>query len=118
MAYLIAAASSTGQEVDRHFGHSEVFSILEVGDDNAYTVKERRTVPAPCQHGTHDPAAMAAAVAALLDCRYVLAEAIGRGASAALQARGVTPLETEETMPLAAAVQQVIAYEKRKHHIK
>ena len=42
-----------------------------------------------------------------------LAEAIGRVAAAHLAASGITPLETEDTMTIAEAVQDVIAYERR-----
>ena len=44
MAYLIAAASSDGNAIDRHFGHSDCFSILAVADDGSYVLKERRSL--------------------------------------------------------------------------
>ncbi|MBQ1876253.1 MAG: hypothetical protein II145_06035 [Selenomonas sp.] len=116
MSYRIAAASSDGVQIDRHFGHAETFSIFEVEENGqGPALKARRAVSPPCQHGSHDAQAMQAVTAALADCRYVLAEAIGGGAAAALRARGITPLETEDTMPVAQAVQQVLVYERRQH---
>ncbi|MCI6284642.1 NifB/NifX family molybdenum-iron cluster-binding protein [Selenomonas sp.] len=113
-AIRIAAASSDGVTIDRHFGHADVFSIWEtVADGASFTEIERRQVSPPCQHGHHEADAMQAVVAALGDCRYVLAEAIGRVAAAHLAASGITPLETEDTMTIAEAVQDVIAYERR-----
>lgn len=113
-AIRIAAASSDGVTIDRHFVHADVFSIWEtVADGASFTEIERRQVSPPCQHGHHEADAMQAVVAALGDCRYVLAEAIGRVAAAHLAASGITPLETEDTMTIAEAVQDVIAYERR-----
>ena len=117
-AVRIAAASSDGVTVDRHFGHADVFSILEAAADGAsFTEVERRKVSPPCQHGHHEAAAMEAVVAALGDCRYVLAEAIGRVAAAHLAASGITPLETEDTMTIAAAAEDVLAYERRQRRL-
>lgn len=114
MSYQIAAASSDGIYIDRHFGHADVFSIIEAEDDGRHwQLRSRRLVTSPCQHGSHDPSAMQATVAALADCRYVLAEAIGQGAAAQLLARGITPLETEDTVPVQEAVLHVLTYEKR-----
>ena len=111
--FLIAAASSDGNAIDRHFGHSDCFSILAVADDGSYVLKERRSLTSPCQHGSHEEKAMVAAVEALSDCRYVLAEAVGRGAEAQLTVHGITPLETDGLV--TEAVEQVIIYDRRTH---
>ena len=113
MAFLIAAASSDGNAIDRHFGHSDCFSILAVADDGSYVLKERRSLTSPCQHGSHEEKAMVAAVEALSDCRYVLAEAVGRGAEAQLTIHGITPLEINALV--TEAVEQVIIYDRRTH---
>ena len=113
MSFFLAAASSDGQNIDRHFGHSDSFSIVRAEDDGSYELQERRSVDSPCQHGFHEEGAMLRAVEALTDCRYVLAEAVGHGAAAQLIARGITPLEIDG--PLSEAVSQVIVYEKRQH---
>ena len=111
--FLIAAASSDGKAIDRHFGHSDCFSILAVAADGSYVLKERRSLTSPCQHGSHEEKAMVAAVEALSDCRYVLAEAVGRGAEAQLTVHGITPLETDGLV--TEAVEQVIIYDRRTH---
>ena len=77
MSYRIALASSDGLHIDRHFGASDGFLIVEVTQDGTFLEVERRQVKAPCQHGYHDNGAMLEAVQALSDCRYVVAEAIG-----------------------------------------
>ena len=79
MSFFLAAASSDGQNIDRHFGHSDSFSIVRAEDDGSYELQERRSVDSPCQHGFHEEGAMLRAVEALADCRYVLAEAVGHG---------------------------------------
>jgi len=118
-AIRIAAASSDGVTIDRHFGHADVFSIWEtVADGASFTEIERRQVSPPCQHGHHEADAMQAVVAALGDCRYVLAEAIGRVAAAHLAASGITPLETEDTMTIAEAAENVLAYERRQRRLR
>ena len=111
--FLIAAASSDGKAIDRHFGHSDCFSILAVAADGSYVLKERRSLAVPCQHGSHEEKAMVAAVEALSDCRYVLAEAVGRGAEAQLTIHGITPLEINALV--TEAVEQVIIYDRRTH---
>ncbi|BAL84490.1 putative nitrogenase iron-molybdenum cofactor biosynthesis protein [Selenomonas ruminantium subsp. lactilytica TAM6421] len=113
MAYRIAAASADGVHIDRHFGHSDGFVIVEVQEDGSFAEIERRAAKSPCQHGFHDEGAMAAAVSALADCRYVVAEAIGPGAQKALERQDILPLEIDgETV--ASAVPKIHAYEVNK----
>lgn len=123
MSYLLAAASSDGVNIDRHFGHADTFQIVELAEDGTnWQVIGQREVVSPCQHGSHAAEAMQAAVSrladcryVLADCRYVLAEAIGRGAYASLQAQGITPLETGDTLPISQAVEDLLRYERRRH---
>ncbi len=116
MSYLLAAASSDGVNIDRHFGHADTFQIVELAEDGTnWQVIGQREVVSPCQHGSHAAEAMQAAVSRLADCRYVLAEAIGRGAYASLQAQGITPLETGDTLPISQAVEDLLRYERRRH---
>ena len=113
MAYRIAAASSDGIHIDRHFGAADGFVIVEVADDGIFAEVERRQAKSPCQHGYHDEGAMLAAVQALSDCRYVVAEAIGPGAQKALERQDILPLEIEgETV--AAALPKIHTYEVNK----
>lgn len=113
MSYRIALASSDGRHIDRHFGHSDGFVIVEVEPGGKFVEQERRQAQAPCQHGFHEEGAMQTAVRALRDCRYVVAEAIGPGAQKALEQQDILPLEIEGTT-VADAVQKIYVYEKNK----
>ena len=113
MSYRIALASSDGLHIDRHFGHSDGFVIVAVEPSGNFVEQERRQAKAPCQHGFHDAGAMQAAVRALRDCRYVVAEAIGPGAQKALEQQDILPLEIEGAT-VAQVVQKIYVYEKNK----
>ena len=113
MSYRIAAASSDGIHIDRHFGVADGFVIVEVADDGTFAEVERRQAKSPCQHGYHDEGAMLAAVQALADCRYVVAEAIGPGAQRALERQDILPLEIDG-QTVSGAVPQIHKYEVNK----
>ena len=114
MGYKIAAASSDGQQVDRHFGHADTFYITEVLDDGTYFFLEKRIVESPCQHGNHDSGIMQKMIEKIDDCKYVLCEAIGSGAAAILAQRHITPLETDNM--INKAIGYIILYDKRLQH--
>lgn len=111
MSYKIAAASSDGERVDRHFGHADLFYIAEVADDETYQLTGKRTLKSPCRHGIHDLQEMQKAVEVIADCRYVLCEAIGAGAATVLEQCRITPLETDEL--ITKAIENIILYRKR-----
>lgn len=113
MSYRIALASSDGVHIDRHFGASDGFLIVEAAEDGTFWEVERRQVKAPCQHGYHDNGAMLEAVQALSDCRYVVAEAIGPGAQKALERQGILPLEIDG-QTVETAVPKIHDYEVKK----
>lgn len=113
MSYRIALASSDGLQIDRHFGHSDGFVIVEVQAEGGFYERERRQAQSPCQHGFHDERAMQAAVKALQDCRYVVAEAIGPGAQKALEQQDILPLEIAGAT-VAEAVHKIHIYEVNK----
>ena len=113
MSYRIALASSDGVHIDRHFGASDGFLIVEVARDGTFLEVEQRQVKAPCQHGYHDNGAMLEAVQALSDCRYVVAEAIGPGAQKALERQDILPLEIDG-QTVDTAVPKIHDYEVKK----
>ena len=113
MSYRIALASSDGLHIDRHFGASDGFVIVEVADSGSFLEIERRPVKSPCQHGHHDEGAMLAAVQSLNDCRYVVAEAIGPGAQKALERQDILPLEIDG-QTVDSAVPKIHDYEVKK----
>lgn len=116
MEYLVAVSSRDGVMIHQHFGHTEEFQILKVVDNERYSFVERRPVTAPCHMGDHDNAQLARTVEALSDCKYVLSAKIGMGAQAALQARGITPLEIAHFIDYA--MEKVMLYDKKFKHEK
>lgn len=116
MEYFVAVSSKDGKMVQQHFGHTEQFLILRVEDNERHHFVERRSTIPPCVAGQHDEQEMARAVAALSDCKYVLSTKIGRGAQAALQSRGITPLEVEHFV--GYAMEKVMLYDKKFKHDK
>lgn len=116
MEYLVAVSSSDGVMIDQHFGRTTEFHIFRVEDNENFRLVERRVVMPPCREGEHDPSQMAAAVAALSDCKYVLSAQIGRGAQVALQASGMIPLEIMHLIDYA--MEKVMIYDKKFKHEK
>jgi predicted Fe-Mo cluster-binding NifX family protein len=94
----IAVACTGGSQTSAHFGRSERFVVFEVRDgrvagrevrDNAWTAHARG------EAGEHDagrPHDHSGVVAALGDCRAVIAAGMGFRAAEALAAAGVAPL--------------------------
>lgn len=116
LQYLVAVSSRDGVMIHQHFGHTEEFQILQVEDNERYHFVEKRPVTAPCHKGEHDNGQLARTVEALSDCKYVLSAKIGMGAQAALQARGITPLEI--THFIEYAMEKVMLYDKNFKHDK
>lgn len=114
MEYLVAVSSRDGVMIHQHFGHTEEFLILEVEDNEKYRFVEKRPVTAPCHMGDHDEEQLSRTIDALSDCKYVLSAKIGMGAQAALQARGITPLEIAHFVDYAMT--KVMLYDKKYKH--
>lgn len=116
MEYLVAVSSPDGKLISQHFGHTDRFLIVRVEDNRTFTAVERRPVRAPCQGGVHDDQQLAETISLLADCKYVLSTRIGRGAQAALQAAGITPLEIEHFVDYA--LEKVMHYDSKWNHDK
>lgn len=116
MEYLVAVSSEDGKLIAQHFGRTKEFEILKVEDNRRFYPIERRPVVFPCRGGAHDDNQMAQTIAALADCKYVLSAQIGRGAQAALQSRGITPLEIEHFVDYA--MEKVMLYDQKFKHDK
>ncbi|MCH5265582.1 MAG: dinitrogenase iron-molybdenum cofactor biosynthesis protein [Lachnospiraceae bacterium] len=91
--YRIAAASSDGIVVNQHFGRAETFYIYEASSREEPRYLEKREVEPLCQGGNHQEAKLTESVEHLKDCQYVLVSRIGPGAVAALEQKGITPME-------------------------
>ncbi|MBQ1621970.1 MAG: NifB/NifX family molybdenum-iron cluster-binding protein [Selenomonadaceae bacterium] len=119
MTYRLAVATHDGVHIDRHFGHSEAFVIYAVGADGRICCEGRREVMPPCGHGVHETAALEAVAARLADCRYVLAEAVGRGAQQALARHhvGVLEIGAGEAV-IETAIGEIIDYDRRRSRVR
>lgn len=94
MTIQVAVASVDGLAVNQHFGRAERFLIYRIGEDGRTELAEDRPVRRACGNGDHETEALAAAAAALADCRFALVARIGPAAEKALAKRGVLAFET------------------------
>lgn len=111
MIYKIAAASSDGKIIDRHFGKADKFYIY-AADDDTYTfmlIDERTTEPV-CQGGGHDDSAMERSVDNLSDCEYVLVSQIGTRARNECERKGLTVFEIPDE--IEKAIVKLMKYEQ------
>jgi predicted Fe-Mo cluster-binding NifX family protein len=92
----IALASSDGIIVDEHFGHCHWFYIVDLNDDGSTSPVERRWVDPACSGGTHSESGLQRVVAALSDCKVVVAVKAGPGAQLALKAAGIRVVERSD----------------------
>lgn len=103
----VAFTSTTGAEVDEHFGAASRFFVWDVGTDTATLVGE---VPAPAPVDDEEDRITARA-AVLAGCAIVYTVAIGGPAAAKLVARRIHPMKTQGPKPvseLVAQLQQVL----------
>lgn len=111
MNYLVAIASESGINVDRHFGQVAEFQIIEVNDNTSWRQIETRAIERACA-GYCDHERIAAVAEQLRDCKYVLSSKIGIGAANILQNIGTTPLEI--IAPIEYAIGKIMVYDQRK----
>ena len=78
--YRIAAASSDGTVVDRHFGKAADFYIYLIDERGIVFLEKRKLVPV-CEGGEHDDGRLRQNLKALADCDCLLVSRIGYGAS-------------------------------------
>ena len=102
MAHRIALATNDGLTVFRHFGQADRFQVVDVLAD-AYEVVETRSVPPPCQSGSHDENAFDAVLEILSDCEALFVGKIGPGASEYLAEKGVRVFE------VPGAIEKILA---------
>lgn len=99
MRFRVAFATSTGYQIDRHFGATDRFDIYEV--DREAGVHERvdtRMVDRACQNHQHNSGRMEAVAEEISDCNAVFAEAIGGGAREILEKYNIEPIEMEKSV--------------------
>jgi predicted Fe-Mo cluster-binding NifX family protein len=119
----VAVATSTGANVDMHFGHCGTFYVYELNGEgvtgesggasdtfgkanstgHTFTFVETRSVEKCCQGGLHAPGRFEAVAENLADCQVILCEQIGPGALRAMEAAGFVVFEVDA--PVAGALE-------------
>lgn len=107
--YLMALATSTGQEVDEHFGRAARFDVYRV-QYGYFSFVETRAVQPACQHPGHDDARLQGAAMCLSDCAAVVCAQIGPGAQAVVEGAGISCYEL--AAPVRDAIKQVASYRR------
>jgi predicted Fe-Mo cluster-binding NifX family protein len=121
MPYRIALTSSDGNRIDLHFGHTDLFHILQVNEETGvWKALEWRSLPeeiredAGPDHGGgggcsgHHDERLNRVISLLSDCRYLLTFRIGKKPHAFLQRAGITALESPPD--ISTAVSKLNAY--------
>jgi nitrogen fixation protein NifX len=96
----IAFTSSTGEQIDQHFGHTSSFTVWEVGPDQAGYVGTVRALT----EALDDEDRTAARASAIADCAIVYTQAIGGPAAAKLVARRIHPMKTGTPVAITEVV--------------
>ncbi len=99
----IAFTSSTGENIDQHFGQTESFMIWEVGPDEAH-YHETLTVGA---HGHDEEDRISARAKILTECAIVYTMQIGGPAAAKLVAQKIHPMKTNAVVNLLETVERI-----------
>ncbi len=98
---LVAVATKGGGVVNQHFGHAKEFQIFEVDGVEAKFVGHRK-VDHYCQGGYGEDATLSNIIAAIKDCKAVLASKIGDCPQAMLRDAGVEPVQGYDTIDTLA----------------
>ena len=96
----VAFTSSTGEQVDQHFGHTDTFHLWDIGPDQAAPAG---TVRALVEALDHEDQTMARA-SALAGCTIVYTQQIGGPAAAKLVAHRIHPMKTGATVPVGELI--------------
>ena len=111
LEFKVAAASSDGIVINRHFGRAERFLIFEVKDDELKYLETRNTSPI-CSYQEHDDLKLEETINKLIDCKYVLVARIGIGAENALNSKGIEAYEIPGV--ITESIEQLIKHIKIK----
>ena len=101
----IAFTSSSGEQVDQHFGHAAHFFVWEVGPDTAAQVAKVTALVT----GSDEEDRTVARASAIAGCAIVYTMAIGGPAAAKLVARRIHPMKTGGEVPIAEVVEKLQA---------
>jgi predicted Fe-Mo cluster-binding NifX family protein len=93
----LAIASSDGKVVNQHFGHAQVFHVVQVDGDN-YRFVETRHVDPSCTCQGHSTSSFDAVLQILQDCQGIVVAQIGIGASEYVLNHGFRVFECRGTI--------------------
>lgn len=96
----IAFTTSTGENIDQHFGQCRSFHIWEVGPDQAGFLEEVSVA----EHGGDEEDRIAARAQLLSECAIVYTMQIGGPAAAKLVAQKIHPMKTNREVSLKETV--------------
>ncbi|WP_374404061.1 nitrogenase cofactor biosynthesis protein NifB [Niveibacterium sp.] len=107
-AVRMAVASSTGAEIDTHFGHAKHFHIFEVSAEEIRALGTRAAAQycggeADCGEADNT---LARTLAALSDCEVMLCARIGIEPWSKLEAAGIRPDGAHAMEPVASALHE------------
>ena len=108
--YKVAAASSDGIVINRHFGRADTFYIYEVAEAGNYRFLETRTVTPVCNGGNHSDKELRENISKFKDCKYILVSRIGMGAANIVEQSGIIPMELPGMME--ESLDKLITYEQ------
>ena len=95
----VAFTSSTGAEIDLHFGQASHFYVWEIGPQAAAQVGRVEALAVGDEEDR-----TAARASAIAGCAIVYTQEIGGPAAAKLVSRRIHPMKTNQPLPVAEAV--------------
>lgn len=92
---LIAVASTSGKDVDEHFGHASKFQIYEYTDFSFVWKEQREIAPFCATYDTNPVERLSAIIHSLSDCTAIVCTRIGPKPKTALEAAGFRIIEDD-----------------------
>jgi predicted Fe-Mo cluster-binding NifX family protein len=121
MSYKIAIASTDGVNIDKHFGSTNSFIIININDDGSYERLEERAVEENQNNqksccggsscGSHSESNIQKKIDTIIDCRAVLCSKCGHGSEKQLGENNITTFQINLTID--KALNSVINYYKK-----
>ncbi len=108
--YKVAVATSDGIVVNQHFGRADTFYVYEIEESGSIQLLERRFLSPVCDGGNHNEERLAANLAKLADCKYLLVSRIGAGAASVAEQAGIIPMELPDM--IEESLNKIIKYEQ------
>lgn len=109
MSIRIAAASSDGVIIDKHFGKADKFLIFEIEDNLIELIEKRENTPI-CGTNGHAQEKVNDTVGLISDCEAVFVSKIGMGPALTLQDKGIAVFEV--SISINEALESFARYKK------